>query len=48
MVFVNAAFAQKGIINGVISDKGSGEKIPFASVVLLKNNQATSYGTIFG
>ena len=46
LVFVSAAFAQKGSINGVISDKGSGEKIPFASVAVLKNNQATSYGAI--
>ena len=46
LVFVNAAFSQKGSIIGVISDKGSGEKIPFASVVVINNNQPTSYGTI--
>lgn len=38
--------AQNGSIRGVVSDKNSGEKIPFANITLLKNNQFTTIGTI--
>lgn len=38
--------AQNGQIQGVVSDKSSGEKIPFANISLLKNNQFSAIGTV--
>jgi len=42
-VFLNA---QNGRIQGVVSDKNTNEKIPFANVSLLKNNQFSPLGTV--
>jgi len=45
-VFSIVATAQNGSIQGIVSDKSTGEKIPFANVSLLKNNQFGSIGTV--
>ena len=42
-VFLNA---QNGRIQGVVLDKNTNEKIPFANVSLLKNNQFSPLGTV--
>jgi outer membrane receptor protein involved in Fe transport len=46
ILFVANVFAQTGIIQGIVSEKSSGEKIPFANVLLLKNNQFSAGGTV--
>jgi iron complex outermembrane recepter protein len=37
--------AQSGNIHGIVIDKATGEKIPFANISLYKNNQYSSNGT---
>lgn len=38
--------ANNGNIQGFISDKNTGERIPFVNVLLLKNNQFSTIGTV--
>lgn len=44
---ITNVFAQKGSITGVVSDKATNDKIPFANVVAIhKNNTASLHGTV--
>ncbi len=46
LFFTLNIFAQNGSIQGVVIDKTTGETIPFANVVLLKNNEFSTNGTV--
>ena len=42
-----STFAQSGSITGVVTDKATNDKIPFANVVaILKSNTTSSKGTV--
>jgi len=44
---ITSVFAQSGIITGVVTDKATNDKIPFANVVaVLKSNTASQKGTV--
>ncbi len=45
-LFSFIALAQNGSIQGIVIDKNTGEKIPFANISLLKNNQFSTLGTV--
>lgn len=46
LAFSMGILAKNGSIQGVITDAGTGERIPFANVALLQNNQFSSLGTV--
>ncbi|MDX9747363.1 MAG: TonB-dependent receptor [Paludibacter sp.] len=46
LAFSMGILAKNGRIQGVISDAGTGELIPFANISILKNNQFSSLGTV--
>lgn len=47
LFLVSGAFSQrKGTITGTITDSNTGDRIPFASVALLSNNQFLSVGAV--
>ena len=43
---VNLSFAQSGVIQGVVSEAESADRVPFANVSLLKNSVSIPIGTI--
>lgn len=44
---VNPSFAQRsGVIQGVVSDRASGDRVPFANISLLQNSQSIPVGTV--
>jgi outer membrane receptor protein involved in Fe transport len=46
LLFSITVFAQNGSIQGIVADKSTGETIPFANVILLKNNQFNTNGAV--
>lgn len=46
LLFSLGVLARNGSIQGVISDAGTGELIPFANISILKNNQFSDRGTV--